>query len=221
MIRNGTYASPALDLINLANNPLQVIEPGAFANTPNLRVLFLADCQLRAVPIAVHEIGGSLVVLLLGLNRISKVDESDFVGMTALKMLEVRAAPAVTCRPQLCHFYRIISRQCLLLPCTYSHFAVCDMQLTANPIISISTGALNPLTSLAHLPEDVASFVVPIIFLNVEAGMNASVVPVNGRVLTAGPIDLGSLPRECTWRGPRVNDIDWYVQYVHLACAKC
>ena len=89
IVRNGTFVSPYLRIINLSENPITVVETGAFASTPDLRFLFMGGCGLTRVPRAIQGAGSSLLYLFLSINRISELRSGDFDGMTRLSSLEV------------------------------------------------------------------------------------------------------------------------------------
>jgi hypothetical protein len=89
LVRNGTFVSLTLRIINLSENPITYVETGAFSTTPALSHLFMGGCSLTRVPSAIFSVSSTLVYLLLSINQISELRSGDFVGMSMLTSLEV------------------------------------------------------------------------------------------------------------------------------------
>ena len=95
IIRSGTFENNTiLDFVELTENSITLVEPGAFRNT-QITALYLHNNMIGEFRPMVEDILSTLAFINIDNNAITKISVSDFVGLTALQGLLMSDNPVL------------------------------------------------------------------------------------------------------------------------------
>eukprot|EP00035_Acanthoeca_spectabilis_P011007 m.194105 g.194105 ORF g.194105 m.194105 type:complete len:1680 (-) comp15199_c0_seq4:5570-10609(-) len=188
---------------------------GFYASNPGLLFTWIQHSNVPVLRNGTFPPNSALTSLVMNSNPLTMIEPGTFETMTSLTVLWLSDCHLSTLPSTVLDLVSLQSlglsnnRITELRSGMFTGLTnMANLQVSHNPIVRIDDDFLDTVTPLAvpavaYTPIFIATAGITTLYVP-----NPSAVPHGGRLLGYIPVDVGSLPRECHWVGPRLSDID-------------